>query len=446
MKLLNRLNLGTKIALFVGAILIVVCAAMATVSITRETSETRAHALQTMHEGLRAFAILLAGSRPGLVLDEPVDDRETALSWDQGEVSTSAAIVDQAKRITGADVSLYAYDPSDGTFRRVMTTFADASGTRAIGTTLDPGGQTHAELRAGRPYDQDVDVFGSRFSGGYEPIRTPDGQVVGALFSGSSIDSLNAQVMSDVAYSVLTTLALLLIGIGATYLVLRRVLRPLEKMSEVIAAFANRRFDVEVPEIQTRDEIGRVAQALTILRGQLVEAEKLSLDAARVEEQREAQMAIQTRVVRDLEHGLRRLADGDLSEPIDSPAADPFPADYESLRVSYNSALDRIGDAVANVMGIGRGVREASKEISQASRELSSRAESQAATLEESAAALNELTASIGSTADRAAEARRASSENHGCRDRGTDRSAGRRRDEGHREEFRADHAHHLRD
>ncbi len=116
MKLLNRLNLGTKIALFVGAILIVVCAAMATVSITRETSETRAHALQTMHEGLRAFAILLAGSRPGLVLDEPVDDRETALSWDQGEVSTSAAIVDQAKRITGADVSLYAYDPSDGTF------------------------------------------------------------------------------------------------------------------------------------------------------------------------------------------------------------------------------------------------------------------------------------------------------------------------------------------
>ena len=72
-----------------------------------------------------------------------------------------------------------------------------------------------------------------------------------------------------------------------------------------------------------------------------------------------------------------------------------------------------MGIVVANVLAIGRGVREASKEISRASRELSSRAEAQAATLEQSAAALNELTASIGSTADRAAEARRASSENH---------------------------------
>jgi methyl-accepting chemotaxis protein len=412
-KLLNRLNLGTKIALFMGAILVVVSATLTTVSITKEAASTREQARQEMHAGLRALATLLAESRPGITIDEPVDDRETVLIWDQGEVTATAGVLDKAKGITGSDVSLYAFDEGSKTFRRVMTTLTDGSGTRAVGTTLDPTSDTHAALLAGRPHDEEVEVFGSRFSGGYEPIRMPDGQVVGAIFSGSSIDTLNAQVVSDIIQSVLTTLMLLLVGIGVTYFVLRRIMRPLEKMSEVITAFANRRFDVDVPEIATKDEIGRVALALNILRGQLAEAEKLSLDAACIEQQREAQMAVQSRVVRELELGLRRLADGDLSETIDSPSSDPFPSDYDSLRTSFNTALDRIGEVVANLKGIGLGVREASKEISQASRELSSRAEAQAATLEESAAALNELTASIGSTADRAAEARRASSENH---------------------------------
>ncbi len=413
MKLLNRLNLGTKIALLMGAILIVVAATLAGIFISKDVAATRAQAKDAMNAGLRAMALQLVETRPGLTQDAIVDDRETALRWDMSDVSTTADVVDSVKNITGSEITLFALDPSDGSFRRVMTTFTDASGVRAIGTSLDPNGATHAALIAGQPFDAESEVFSEIYMSGYEPIKSIDGQIVGAIAASSALDELNTQITSDVIEAVLTTLALLGVAIGVAYLVLRRMMRPLERMSEVISAFANRRFEMDVPDVDTQDEIGRVAKALQILRGQLAEGERLAQEAARNDQIRNQQMAVQTRVVQELEHGLRRLADGDLTAPISSPPSDPFPADYETLRVSYNAALDRMGTVVANVLGIGRSVREASKEISQASNELSSRAEAQAATLEQSAAALNELTASIGSTADRASEARRASSENH---------------------------------
>lgn len=413
MKLLNRLNLGTKIALLMGALLVIVSSTLAIISIKEENAATREQVERGMHSGLRAFAFLLAESQPGVTLEAPVDERQTALRWDDSQVATTANLVDHVKQITGAEVSLYALDASDGTFRRVMTTFSDESNSRALGAALDPGSEEHAALIANQSYSAEIEVSGALYAGGYEPIMSSNGQVVGALFSGFSVEELQAELRSDAASSGLTALALLLVGITIAYLVLRHMMRPLERMIDVISAFANKRFDVDVPDITTEDEIGRVAQALDVLRGQLIDAERISRDSAQSDQLREQQMAVQSRVVRELEQGLRRLADGDLTVPIDSPSSDPFPSDYESLRTTYNIAVDRIGEVLANVLGIGREVREASKEISQASRELSSRAEAQAATLEQSAAALNELTASIGSTADRAAEARLASSENH---------------------------------
>ncbi|MFN3955480.1 MAG: methyl-accepting chemotaxis protein, partial [Pararhodobacter sp.] len=122
---------------------------------------------------------------------------------------------------------------------------------------------------------------------------------------------------------------------------------------------------------------------------------------------------VQARVVREISAGLERLAAGDLRAPIESPADDPFPSDYEALRASYNSVLDQLGGIVAQIEAVAGGVRAGSGEIDQAAQDLSARAETQAATLEQSAAALQQLTESVRSAAARAAEAETASRDNH---------------------------------
>ncbi len=132
---------------------------------------------------------------------------------------------------------------------------------------------------------------------------------------------------------------------------------------------------------------------------------------ARADETEHAQ-AVQERVVRDISSGLERLAKGDLTKPIPSPANDPFPREYEMLRTSFNDLIGSLSDTLSRVSDVSEHVRTGSEEITSAAQDLAGRAETQAATLEQSAAALNELTESVRSTAQRAKRAEQVSEEN----------------------------------
>lgn len=137
------------------------------------------------------------------------------------------------------------------------------------------------------------------------------------------------------------------------------------------------------------------------------------LSSANAAETTARQAAIQGRVVSDVSAGLARLAKGDLTTAIHSPASDPFPAEYEALRESYNEVLEQLGQVLTEIEFVADGVRTGSDEIDQAAQHLAVRAETQAATLEQSAAALQQLTTSVKNSAARASEAESAGSENY---------------------------------
>jgi len=129
-------------------------------------------------------------------------------------------------------------------------------------------------------------------------------------------------------------------------------------------------------------------------------------------DQRAQRAAQQARMSRDITAGLERLATGDFSREIASPDDDPFPDEYEALRVSYNSVVARLNGVVARIGTVAEGVRTGASEIDQASHDLAARAETQAATLEQSAAALQQLTESVRFSTSRAAEAEAEGREN----------------------------------
>jgi len=122
---------------------------------------------------------------------------------------------------------------------------------------------------------------------------------------------------------------------------------------------------------------------------------------AQVRIERERNASQQRQVVDELRSALRHLAEGDLTQSI----RDPFPGDYETLRIDYNEATAKLRDAMGLVLENSNLIRTESGGISRAAEDLSRRTEQQAATLEETAAALNELTASVKSAADRTLKA-----------------------------------------
>ncbi len=138
-----------------------------------------------------------------------------------------------------------------------------------------------------------------------------------------------------------------------------------------------------------------------VLMGSNVTKVQLSLRAADAE--RKAMAEAQAQVVDALRVGLSRLSEGDLTANIDHE----FVAEYEELRHDFNSAAERLAEAISTVIDNASSIQGEAAEISNAADDLSRRTERQAATLEQTATALDELTSSVQSAASGASEANR---------------------------------------
>ncbi len=122
----------------------------------------------------------------------------------------------------------------------------------------------------------------------------------------------------------------------------------------------------------------------------------VEMERTAAEERRVANSQSQRSVVDALGAALKNLSAGDLTSKINSV----FPADYEELRVDFNSALQALEDAIEAVARNTTSIRSETEEITSAADDLSRRTERQAATLEETAASLDELTSSVQSAAE----------------------------------------------
>ena len=115
-------------------------------------------------------------------------------------------------------------------------------------------------------------------------------------------------------------------------------------------------------------------------------------DAAR----RAALAAEQAVVIEALRLALARIAEQDLSAPLDAP----FAEDYEPLRRDYNDALGALRDAVAVVVEIAGRVGADTTSLGDTVTALTGRIERQAETLETTAAALSAVVAGVATTAE----------------------------------------------
>ncbi|MFD1912268.1 methyl-accepting chemotaxis protein [Halodurantibacterium flavum] len=233
-----------------------------------------------------------------------------------------------------------------------------------------------------------------------EASRTDAAARQGAM--GRSGDNLVTQILRTV---LLVAGGALAAGIFLAFVVGRWIGRAISDMAGTMKHLAEGDLDVRIDGAERKTELGEMARSLKVFQSN-------GRAQREAEAQAERRRAEQERVVRDLTSGLGRLSRGDLTGGIESPADDPFPAEYETLRLTFNELVSSLNTMVLTITESAQGVRSGADEIAQVSQDLSSRAETQAATLEQSAAALNQLTESVRATAEKAAQADRATIEN----------------------------------
>src|SRR5262249_12451263 len=148
------------------------------------------------------------------------------------------------------------------------------------------------------------------------------------------------------AQEIIAVLAFLL-GSVIAYLVARGIARPLAGLTGGMRELANGKFDVVLPGLGRKDEIGDIAAAAETFKVEAAEKARLEADEvlrrqtteaqaqAKAAEERAKAAEEQTRVVESLAKGLKSLSDGDLTFRL----TDGFTDTYAQIKEDFNNAI-----------------------------------------------------------------------------------------------------------
>jgi len=227
--------------------------------------------------------------------------------------------------------------------------------------------------------------------------------------------ALNDKTNDTILQSLAVLLTLFAFGVGLAVILIRReITGPIEKLRMRMLSLASGDVQQEVDGLARKDEVGSMANAVSVFRDNALERIRLETEAEAnrslserervAREEQKARDAADTKMAVDgLAAGLRALSDGDVSYRIDTP----FVAQLDDLRMNFNDSSKKLRSVLLAVGQNARGIDSGANEIRSAADDLSKRTEQQAASVEETAAALEEITTTVKDSTRRAEEAGR---------------------------------------
>lgn len=178
------------------------------------------------------------------------------------KVNDNVEMVEYVGQLSGNYVTLVAGDT------RVATTLTDASGKRSVGTKVSAE-VTEQVVRRGTKYVGHATVLGQTVMCSYHPLRDAQGAVIGMMFMGIPTEELDAIQFAFIRALVLATL--LLVGaVGAiSWVVIGRMIRPIEEINVMLGGMAKGDLCVEDVAVRTSDEIGGLAKSANEVKREL---------------------------------------------------------------------------------------------------------------------------------------------------------------------------------
>jgi len=175
----------------------------------------------------------------------------------------------------------------------------------------------------------------------------------------------------------------------------RRVIAPLRAVTDAIQRLAQ-------GDADRRLELGACADVVAALADAYENLRQVIVDHAADEQIIAEANAAQARLVQMLGDGLSKIAQKDLTCRL----TEKVPYAYRGLQADFNTAVDQLSEAIADVAESTQVLGAGMRETVAAADDLSRRAERHAANLEQTAAALADITATVGRTAEDAEQAR----------------------------------------
>lgn len=167
--------------------------------------------------------------------------------------------VDRIKQMYNADVTIFLQDV------RVATTIVQ-NGQRAVGTKLDPT-IARTVLAGNTTYNGQANILGQPYLTAYMPLEGPDGNPIGILFAGRSVQIAQKTVKSMQAMIGGLVLVMLAFGLPILFFIVRRITVPLVAVTHRLQIMANGDYSKEIDQafLARKDEFGEMAKAFDTL-------------------------------------------------------------------------------------------------------------------------------------------------------------------------------------
>lgn len=167
---------------------------------------------------------------------------------------------------------------------------------------------------------------------------------------------------------IVTTVLAVFIAFFLTFIISGRIAGPIKAMADVIGRLARKQYDVSVPALGQKDEIGEMAQAVEIFKEALVSAERMASEQ-NIESERKERRA---KVLDELAAGFEKQV-GELINVMSS-ASTELEATAQSMSNNAASATAQAADASERAEGTSRNVQtvaSAAEELAASIQEIS---------------------------------------------------------------------------
>src|SRR5581483_2766031 len=220
-------------------------------------------------------------------------------------------------------------------------------------------------------------------------------------------------ISSTVTMQMIVAALAFVLGTVIAFFIARSIANPLSRLCAAMKELASGNFDVVLPGLGRKDEVGDIAAAVEEFKVKAADKARLEADetlkrqkaeaeaAASAAEERAKSAAEQARVVESLAAGLKDMADGDLTVRL----SDGFTDAYLQIKNDFNAAIARLEDTIKAIADASREITSGAAEIATSTTDLSQRTEEQAASLEETSASMEQISATVKKNAENAQQA-----------------------------------------
>jgi methyl-accepting chemotaxis protein len=285
---IGRIKLETSISALTIAAVIVSTASLMLIVHLQLNADAERKAIESQQLSLRIGAELLSAVHPGTHVVWSNDGLVEKIVVDSLPEDGEHKIVDAMTRMTGAPVTLFAYNKEKDDFQRTSTTVKGADGARAIGTWLGQKSPAFAAVKNGTPYNGAADILGTPYFTIYFPIVDAGGNELGILFAGTRQDEVYELAAALERKILFVSAALIAFMAVAGFVMSRMLTRPIPTLAGVMARLAKSDATSEIPFTTYTNEIGEMARAVAVFRDNTLERTRLEAERQREAERRDA--------------------------------------------------------------------------------------------------------------------------------------------------------------